>query len=122
MSPRTLARTMAIGRIAIGGALLVAPAAVGRRWIGADADRESVQVLGRALGVRDLVMGMIALHTVDHPEVGPRWQRTVAACDIVDLTATLIGRRSLPAGGAAGTVAIAGGAAAVELWAASRLG
>ncbi|WP_259311589.1 hypothetical protein [Capillimicrobium parvum] len=122
MSPRTLARTMAIGRIAIGGALVIAPAAVARRWIGADGDRESVQVMARALGVRDLVLGLIALHTLDHSEVGPRWQRTLAACDLVDLTATVVGRNALPAAGAAGTVALAGGAAAVELWAAGKLG
>jgi hypothetical protein len=121
MNPRTLARAMAVGRIAIGGALVVAPAFVGRRWIGADGDRRSVQVLGRALGVRDLVLGMIALHTLDQPEVGPRWQRTLAACDLVDLTATVLARNALPASGAAGTVAIAGGAAAIELWAAAQM-
>lgn len=122
MSPRTVARTIAIGRVAIGGALVVAPAFVARRWIGPDGDRQSVQVMARALGVRDLVLGLIALHTVDHPEVGPRWQRTLAACDLVDLTATVIGRSALPAAGAAGTVAMAGGAAAAELWAAGKLG
>jgi len=121
MTPRTLARAMAVGRIAIGGALLVAPSAVARRWVGADGNRPGVQVFGRALGVRDLVLGVIALHTLDHPEVGPRWQRTLAACDLVDLTATVLARRALPASGAAGTVAIAGGAAAIELWAADRL-
>ena len=56
------------------------------------------------------------------PEVGPRGQRTLAACDLVDLTATVVGRNALPAAGAAGTVALAGGAAAVELWAAGKLG
>ncbi len=121
MSPRTVARTLAVGRIAIGGALLVAPRAFGRRWIGDAAERQETAVFARALGVRDLVLGLVALHTVDHREVGPRWQRTLAACDLVDLGATVVARGSLPPSAVAGTAVIAGGAVAGELWAAGRL-
>jgi hypothetical protein len=120
-SARTLARGIAIGRIAFGAALVVAPRATGRRWIGADADRPGATVVARGLGIRDLVLGMIALHTLSHPEVGPRWQRTLAVCDAVDLAATVAAREALPAGAVLGTTVVAGGAVLSELWAAGRL-
>jgi hypothetical protein len=116
-----VARGLALGRVAIGAALLVSPRLVGTSWIGEDAERDSAQVLGRALGVRDMAMGLIALHTAAHPQVGPRWQRTLAGCDAVDLTATLLARRSLPPRGVAAVGVIAGAAIAGELWAASQL-
>jgi hypothetical protein len=115
-----VARALAVGRVAIGAGLLVAPK-LASGWVGDDASRESAQVLTRALGVRDMAMGLIALHTAAHPQVGPRWQRTLAGCDAVDLTATLLARRSLPAQGVAGVAVIAGVAIAGELWAASQL-
>jgi hypothetical protein len=115
-----VARGLAVGRVAIGAALLVAPKlAVG--WVGPDAERESYGVVTRALGVRDMAMGLIALHTAAHPQVGPRWQRTLAGCDAVDLAGTLLARRALPPQGVIAVAAIAGGAIAGELWAASKL-
>ena len=59
---------------------------------------------------------MIALHTLDHPEVGPRWQATCAVVDTVDLLATGAARKDLPAAGVAGTAAVAGGAAAAGFY------
>jgi hypothetical protein len=56
-------------------------------------------------------MGAIALHTLDHPEVGPRWQRTCAATDAVDALATLAARRSLPPGATLVAALAAAGAA-----------
>jgi len=70
----------------------------------------------RALGVRDLVLGGIALHTLDHPEVAPRWQRTCAAVDAVDFAATAAARRSLPPFGSAFVMAMAAGGAATGAW------
>jgi hypothetical protein len=71
-----------------------------------------VQALIRSLGVRDLVLGLIALHTLEHPQVGPRWQRTCAAVDAVDAAATLAAARDLPLSGVLATAVVAGGAAA----------
>jgi len=120
VSAVNVVRALAVGRVAIGAALVVAPR-LAAGWVGPDGERDSAAVLARALGVRDLAMGLIALHTATHPQVGPRWQRTLAGCDAVDLAATLLARRSLPAQGVAGVAAIAGTAIAGELWAASKL-
>ena len=46
--------------------------------------------------VRDLVMDGIALHTVDHPQFGPRWVATCALADAVDAGASYAARRALP--------------------------
>ena len=121
MAPRGVAKTLALGRVAIGAALVVAPRIAARPWIGPDADRDPVTVLARALGVRDLVLGLMALHTLDRPEVAARWQRTLAVCDLVDLGASAVARDALAPSALAGVGAVAGGAAAAELWLAGRL-
>jgi len=116
VNPRLGARLLAGGRAALGLGLVVAPGPLASRWIGPLADRPAAQSLVRLIGVRDLVLGLIALHTLDHPEIGPRWQATCAMVDLVDAGATFAARRDLPTAGALGTVALAGNAAAVGLW------
>jgi len=113
ITPRHLARLLAGGRIAFGAALLLAPERVARSWIGEYANSPAVRSLARSIGVRDIVLGMIALHTVENPQIGPRWQATCATVDSVDLLAALAASSDLPAGGLAGTVALAGGAASL---------
>jgi hypothetical protein len=116
MSPRSGARVLALGRAAFGTALLLVPEKVAKGWLGEYAERPAVHALVRSIGVRDVVLGMIALHTLDHPEVGPRWQATCAVVDTVDLLATGAARRDLPAAGVAGTALVAGGAAAAGFY------
>ena len=121
MVPRDVARLLAAGRVAIGAGLLAAPRLSIGMWIGRDAAARAVAPVGRALGVREVVLGAMALHTLDRPQVGPRWVRTLAACDAVDLVATLAARRALPTAGYALVVALAGAATAAQLWAAGEL-
>ncbi len=121
MSPRDVARLIAAGRIAIGAALMVAPRLSTRLWLGEDADRPGTQVVARAMGVRDVVTGAIALHTLGRPDVGARWQRTLAGVDAVDLAATLAARSELPRSGVALVVAMASFGVAGQLWAAQGL-
>jgi hypothetical protein len=121
MTGRDVARLINAGRIAVGGALVLAPRRTARGWIGPDADAPGTTVVARALGVRDAVLGGIGLHTIDNPQVGPRWQRTLALCDGVDLAATLAVRRRLPRAGVALVVVLAGAAVGAQLWAAGQL-
>jgi hypothetical protein len=112
VAPRDAARALALGRVAVGAALTLAPRLSGRVWIGASAAHGGATVLARGLGVRDAVIGAIALHTIDTPDVGPRWQATCALIDAVDGVATLAVRRELPRAAVAiglGAVAIAAG-------------
>jgi hypothetical protein len=111
VSARDAARAIAAGRVVVGTAFLLAPALAGRGWIGDDAERPGVQAIFRALGVRDLILGMLTLHVVDRPGIGARTVATCAAADAVDFTATLAARESLPGKAAAGAIVVAGGAA-----------
>jgi hypothetical protein len=104
-------RAIAAGRIATALALLVAPGRTSRAWIGDHGP--AGEALTRCVGIRDLVMGGIALHTVDHPQVGPRWVASCALADAVDAAASYAARRALPPVGAVGVPVAAAGAAAV---------
>ena len=121
MNPRQGARALAIGRVALGAGLLLAPGVVARGWLGELAGRPGVQSVLRGFGVRDMVIGMIAMHTLENPQVGPRWQRTCAACDAVDAVAALAAARDLPLPGTLGVAVLGGGAAAAGLWFAGQL-
>ena len=116
MDPRDVARVYGAGRVAVGAALMLAPRALGRVWLGRPADTPAGAVAMRALGLRDAVLGAMALHTLDHPEVAPRWQRTCAAVDAVDLAATAAARDALPPVGSALVMAMAATGAAVGGW------
>jgi hypothetical protein len=91
--------------------MLAAPGLTGRGWIGEDADRPGAQVVIRALGVRDLILGLLTLHVAHRPGVGYRTVATCAAADLGDFGATFAARKHLPSASAAGVMALAGGAA-----------
>jgi hypothetical protein len=112
MQPRDVASAYGAGRVAVGAALLLAPRPLGRIWLGRSAGTPGGAVALRALGARDLVLGAIALHTLDAPQIAPRWQYTCAAVDAVDLLATAAARPGLPRTGSALVMAIAAAGAA----------
>jgi hypothetical protein len=116
MDARTVARLYAGGRLGLGAALVAAPRVLGRPWIGSAADDAGGQVALRALGIRDALMGAVALHVVDHPQVGARWMATCAVADAVDLAATVAAGDRLPATGRLGVAAIAASGAATGVW------
>ncbi len=119
---RTAAAALAAGRVAIGLGLLVAPATIGRIWIGRDADRRSVQVLVRAFGARDVVLGAGALLAMRHGRGLRGWVEAGAVADAADALATLAARDELPDLGSATTVVLAGSAAVTGAWAARAIG
>jgi hypothetical protein len=106
-------RAIAAGRVATGLGLLLAPRPLSRAWIGDLGP--GAEAVTRALGARDLVMGAITLHTISHPQVGPRWVATCALTDAVDGAATWAARAALPRAGAVGVPVLAVGAAVAGL-------
>jgi hypothetical protein len=119
---RDVARGLAVCRIAIGAGLLAAPRPITSMWLGRDAATPAVAPLGRALGVREVVLGAMALRVLDRPEVARRWLRALSVCDVVDLAATVAARRALPAPGVLLVGALASAGAAGQLWAARLAG
>jgi hypothetical protein len=121
VAPRDAARALNVARIALGLGLVLAPRLAARAWIGDDAARPGTRVVLRAHGIRDALLGALALHTVDAPQVGPRYQAALAVADAVDFAATVAARRSLPRAGAVLVAAMAAAGVAGQLWVAQRL-
>jgi hypothetical protein len=119
--PRRAAGALAVGRIALGVAVLGAPEEVTSRWLGGHARHPIVRYLARSLGVRDVALGALALASLRDGSSAAQAQLACAAADAVDALATVAARSELPALGALGTVAVAGAAAAGELALARRL-
>ncbi|MGH9068008.1 MAG: hypothetical protein ACRD0J_11065 [Acidimicrobiales bacterium] len=114
---RAGARALAVGRIALGLAALVIPSLPARAWLGGEAGRSKpVKVLARALGGRDLALGLGTILALRHDAPVRGWVEAGGLADAGDLVATLAGWRSLPAPARLGVAALtAGGVAAARL-------
>ena len=119
------AGALAAGRVALGLATLAWPSVTARPWVGAAADDLAAQVFGRALGARDLALGLGALAALRHPAAGPgsarAWVAAGALSDALDVAASLSSWRELPSRSrwlvvtAAGGAAVTGAAGALAL-------
>jgi hypothetical protein len=114
-SSLSLARGLALNRIAFGAGLIVAPELYARSWVGSKAARRSsTKVFAQALGARDLVLGtggLLALRAGDS-ERARQWFAAQGITDAVDLLATLRAR-DLPLGARVFASSVAAGSAAI---------
>ncbi len=121
---RRCAGWLAVGRVALGVAAVLRPELPARPWVGTmEAGGAAGRVLGRALGGRDISLGAGALLALRDDQAGPAasWVAGGALADGVDVLATVLSWRSLPAGGRAAVTAVAGGAAILGALAATTL-
>ena len=109
------ARAVAAGRVALGLTALVWPSVPARPWVGGAADDVAARVFGRALGARDLALGLGALAALQGPAAGAgpasAWVAAGALSDALDVVASVSSWRELPRTGRWLVVASAGGAA-----------
>ncbi|HEV2254759.1 MAG TPA: hypothetical protein VGS06_16335 [Streptosporangiaceae bacterium] len=120
---RRAATAVAAGRVALGLTALAWPAVPARPWVGAAADDVAARVFGRALGARDLALGLGALAALQGPAAGAgsarAWVAAGALSDALDVAASLASWRELPrvtrwlVAASAGGAALAGAAAAL---------
>jgi hypothetical protein len=110
MRLRPLAMIDSLGRAALGVVVLAAPGWVGSTWIGPVAHDPRVRVLARALGARDLALGLGTARAIADGEPAP-WLLASGAADAVDFGATLAARDVLAPRNAAATLGLAGGSA-----------
>ena len=122
MDAADLVRMQAIGRVAIGAGLIAAPGLAGGGWIGDSAGEKPTSVYSRALGIRDLAMGVGTLAALGDEGSRRSWLLAGVAADAVDLVATLIARDELPTAGRTLAPAVAGGSALLGAWALTKLG
>lgn len=106
---RTLAGLISLGRFIFGVAFIAEPGLLERGWIGKQARLPGAQVLARAVGARDLAVGLGGLQAVKRNDGSARpWLTAAAACDAVDFGATWAAGRGIPRQARTGVLAIAG--------------
>jgi hypothetical protein len=117
---------VAAGRVLIGVTALAWPSVPARPWVGASADDLAVRVLARALGARDVALGLGALTALARPATQPgsasAWVAAGALSDALDVAASLSAWRELPpvtrwlVAASAGGAALTGAAGALAVW------
>ena len=97
---RGAATALAAARVGLGLVALARPALVARPWVGPAGEELGGQVLGRALGARDLALGLGALAALADPSAGPRaaatWFAAGALSDTCDTAVTAAAWSRLP--------------------------
>lgn len=96
-------------RASLGVVALAVPGAVARPWIGEASRGPLAAVLGRALGGRDLALGLGALAARREPVELRRWLMAGALADAGDVAVTLAAFGGLPSRGRIAVLLAAGG-------------
>ena len=125
---RHAATAVAAGRVALGVAALARPALPARPGVGASADELGARVFGRALGARDIALGLGALAALRIAPAGAAgagaagvWVAAGALSDALDVAITAAAWPELPrttrwlVAASAGGAAVAGAAGALAL-------
>ena len=106
-----MAKSNAIGRIVVGTALVAAPGLAARTWIGDQSDTPGAKVLARALGVRDLALGLGVVLAMKNDAPVRGWLEGAALADVVDFGATLAAGDGIPQPSRLGVMAVAAASA-----------
>lgn len=109
---RAGAKRMAVARIGLGVAGLIAPRVLGRAWIGTEGASARVAQITRAFAARDMALGLGALIAVQRDAPVRGWIEAGLVCDLADTASSMGGavgriKKALLAGAA--LVAVAGG-------------
>jgi hypothetical protein len=120
---RILAALISLGRLVFGVAFIAKPTLMERAWIGKQARVPGAQLLARAVGARDLVLGLGGLQAVARDDGSARpWMAAAGICDAVDFGATWAAGRTIPRQARTGVLAIAGVFSLLSALAAVRTG
>ena len=120
---RILGGLISLGRFIFGVAFIAEPKLMEGGWIGKQARLPGAQLLARAVGARDLALGLGGLQAVARDDGSARpWLAAAAVCDAVDFGATWTAGRGIPRQARNGVLAIAGVSAFLSAIAAVGLG
>lgn len=86
---------LGVVRTGVGVALMVAPGWAGRIWVGPGADGPGSKVFARALGARDVALGVQILRGLSRGEVVRHWILAGFVADAADVTASVIASRNM---------------------------
>jgi hypothetical protein len=111
MNLRIAANTgFALSRVVFGIGAGMFPEKIGATWIGEAANEPSNRTILRAMGLRDIALGLGATEAALRDESGP-WLAVALLADLGDVTATLLSAGRIPRSGVITTTALAGSAA-----------
>jgi hypothetical protein len=113
MSLRNIAGIASLGRIAFGVGFVAGPGALGPRWIGKRGGDPRVGILLRAVGARDIALGLGTARAISRDRDAAAWLLASASSDALDFAATLAARDRLPGRNAEITLGLAGAFAAL---------
>lgn len=82
-------------RLGVGAALVAAPGWAGRIWVGPGADGPGSKVFARAVGARDVALGLRILQSASNDDSPGPWLRAGFVADIADAAATALASRNL---------------------------
>ena len=82
-------------RLGVGAALVAAPGWAGRIWVGPGADGPGSKVFARALGARDVALGVRILRGVQRREPVRHWVEAGFVADLADVAAAMVAARHL---------------------------
>ena len=119
MNDRSIARSIALGRVAFGLTMLLIPHTVMSRL--GDDKPGPLMWMARAFGIRDMVLGFGAIMELTEENPEGRWVAYGAAADTCDAVAAVVWREELGVGGMAATLSLAVPAAAGGWWSAFGL-
>ena len=119
MDDRTIARSIALGRIVFGLIMLFVPHAVLART--SEVRPGPLVWMARAFGIRDVVLGVGAVLELTEEDPKGQWVALGAAADTCDAVAAVTWRDELGPAGVASTLALAVPAAAGGWWSAISL-
>jgi len=116
MDARSTARLQALGRLGLGGALMLAPGVVAGGWVGGVGDKREGQALVLGLGARDIALALGTLGALRAGCGAGAWVRAGILADAGDLVATLRARDALPPLAAPGVTALTAASVLLGAW------
>src|SRR5687767_10130223 len=106
---RILGGLISFGRFIFGVTFIAKPGVMEDGWIGRQARLPGAQVLARAVGARDLALGLGGTQAVLRNDGSAQsWLAAAAICDAVDFGATYAAGRGIPRQARASVLVIAG--------------
>ena len=111
---RRTASAMAVGRIAIGAAALLAPGPTSKLLgFPREHDNPTARLMGRLFGVRDVALGVLVWRFKDDPAVAPwvfRFNADIDAGDATAIAVAVAGRQGIDRGALSSAVPAVGAA------------
>lgn len=108
-------------RMTFGLAMMLAPNRMASGWVGAEGRRAGFRPIMRALGVRDLLIGALAVQAAKEQRLMRRAVEFAMVSDGVDFLATLVSAGRIRKRNAAMILAISGSSAAAGAYSLSQL-